>query len=283
MPVSRLPFVIGPFVSLLIGASIAHSDIMVEFGTNTETITQVVINVIDENDNSFAFTQNAPQTSTTIEAKTAVLDTITLDDGTVLDDFSFQSPTIVNPVFSDSGDIEVFANGTVFDLNDSDFLSALSSVHSNGDLASYIRVDGSNSDSGWDLQYSQAIDTSGYLIVEERNGNTDFSVTALDINGNATGETLLFDDPSYQWDTAIQNFLDPNNNVQTQELSVIDFNLFGVTADVYGFEVVNTGNADFKFSFANSSTSAIPEPGTVALLLGLFIPFGFSRRRSSVK
>ena len=91
----------------------------------------------------------------------------------------------------------------------------------------------------------------------------------------------MFNGSSYQWDTTIKNHIDPTNDSQTQELSVIDFDLFNIgTNDVYGFEVVNTGNADFKFFFANT-TSAIPEPGSATLLIAFLVGVCARRRRSS--
>lgn len=257
---------------------IACADIIdIVSGSNTATIAQVVVNVVDLDNNSFVSTQNAPINTGAILAKTAFLDSITLSDSTVLSNFSFLTPTIINADFPNSGAIEVFSNGSAIGVNDTGFLSALGSVHSNGDLASYIRVDGSSGNSAWDLDYSQAIDTSGYFIVEERNGNTNFSLTALDVNGDVIGDTLRFDAPSYQWDTSIKHYLDPNNNDQTQELSVIDLSLFNTSADVYGFRVVNTGNADFKFSFA--STTAVPEPVSLFLPMAAILAISMRRKR----
>ena len=259
----------------------------VEFGVNTETISQIALDITDQNNQNFVQTQTMPRTAPTdfTLAQSANLQYIRLSDSTILNEFNIASASIVSPSFPTDGTVEVFSNGAVFEPGtpgspgSAAFITELGQVHSNGDLASYIRVDGTSTDSLWEVQYTAPVDPSSYLIVQERNGNTDFSITALDIDGNEIGDTLRFDAPSYQWDTGIKNFLDPINNEQTQELSVIDFSLFNTTQDVYGFSVVNTGNADFKFFFANAAP--VPEPGSTAVVLTLLAGVGLRRRRQA--
>lgn len=272
-----LTLIVLPLATL----STAGADIVnVEFGVNTETITQVVVSGVDSNDNNFTMTQDQPETSGTVLAKTAVLQSITLADSTILENFSFLKPTIVNASFPSSGTVEVYTNGNRITDSDIGFLDGIAEMHSDDDLASYIRVDGTSIDSEWDLQYGQAIDSTGYFIVEERNGNTDFSVTALDINGNTIGDTLAFDAPSYQWDTSIKNYFDTSGSAQTQELSVIDLNLFNTSQDIHGFSIVNSGNADFKFFFGN--VSSVPEPSGGAILLTGILTIALRRQRSKM-
>ena len=268
---SRFPnntcLIVWLLVVLCLPSDAAGDIVDIEFGVNTAVVTQIIIDVVDEDDNAFTLTQNNPATSGAIRAKTANLRQIALADGSILDNFSFLVPSIADSSFPTSGVVEVFSGGTSHVSGSAGFLSGLAQMHSNGDLASYVRVDFTSTDSLWKLQYGQAIDSSGFFVVEERNGNTDFSISALDINGNQIGDTLAFDAPSYQWDTSIKNHLDPISDVQTQELSVVDMSLFNTSAPIHGFSIVNSGNADFKFFFANASFSAVPEPGVLTILM----------------
>ena len=238
-------------------------------GTNTEDVTQLIVNGIDSNGSAFNLTQNMPDNSGTTLAQTAVLHSITINGSTVLNDFDFLTPKIDNLIVPMTGGIiEVYSNGTAIERNASNFRDGIASMHSDGDLASYIRVDGTSVNPSWNLNYGTAIDKSGYFIVQERNGNTNFNLTPLDANGVEIGNTLLFDAPSYEWDTSIKFFQDTTPADQTQELSVIDLDLFDTTEDIFGFRVVNTGNADFKFFFGNVAN--VPEPNSCTLLaLGL--------------
>lgn len=133
----------------------------------------------------------------------------------------------------------------------------------------YLRVDGlpnSVPDPMWDFNYGGAtFDSTNYLIVEERDGNTTFLVEPLDASGNiiAGSDTLSFQDGSYEWDIGYQNSLDPNNSSQTQEISVLSFDLFNTSTPIGGFRITNTGNADFKFFIGTSA----PEPSSLILLL----------------
>ncbi len=279
-PKFRFTIAITLLGALIATAGAADAGIVdVEFGVNTETISQIVLDITDINNVNFVQTQTNPRTAPTdfTLARSANLQSITLSDSTILNEFNIASASIVSPSFPTDGTVEVFSNGAAFQPGDTGFETELGQVHSNGDLASYIRVDGTTTDSLWEVQYTAPIDPSNYLIVQERNGNTDFSITALDINENEIGDTLDFAAPSYQWDTGIKNFLDPVNNEQTQELSVIDFSLFNTTQDVYGFSVVNTGNADFKFFFGN--TAVVPEPSSTVVVLALMAGVRLARRR----
>ena len=254
-------------IVMMAGNQVSGDTVEIVFGTNTATIDQVVFEGINSVGDSFMETQDDPDNTGSILAQSALLQSITLSDSTVLENFSFLTPTVTNTSFPTDGVVEVFADGLAFQPSDPGFLDALASVHSDNDLASYIRVDGTNTEASWNIEYGQAIDNSGYFLVQERDGNTDFSLTALDANGNTIGDTLAFDEPSYQWDTSIQNSLDPIDDAQSQELVVVELALFNTTQDIHGFEIVDSGNADFKFSFASVAIEAVPEPGSGILLL----------------
>lgn len=242
---------------------------------NVATISQVVLDVTTTAGGGIV-TQNTPS-NLNLEATRAVLESINTSAGRLVA-FNADTPTIQNPNFPNaSANIEVFNNGGATNVASPDFLDALAGIHSSGDLVEYLRVDGTNFTPGWDIVYGTTFDPSNFLVVEERNGNTTFTVEPLDVAGQsiAGANTLSFDNNSYQWDIGYANALDPNSN-QSQVLSVLSFDLFDTTTPIGGFRILNTGNADFKFFIA----TAAPEPSSLALLAFSGVIGVFRRRRS---
>ena len=212
----------------------------------------------------------------------ATLQSLTIGAG-VLDNFDFATPTIVSNgtnFFPTSGqpNIEVLTSTGPVGIggNNSTFLDALAQTYTNGDLVNHLRVDGTNLQPSWDVIYNEALNTDDYLIFEERDGNTTFTIDVLDEAGNliAGANTLSFDGNSYQWSIGYSNEDDPNG-AQSQVLGVIEFDLFNTSTPIGGFRVNNTGNADFKFFVGGV---AIPEPGTGGSIF-LISLLGWARRR----
>lgn len=245
---------------------------------NVETISQVVINVTDGSGTNLV-TQNVPVTGSTQGASSAILQSITTTAG-VLDSFDPVTPAIANDTFPTSGapGIQVLTPTGAVDVTDGNFLATLAETHANGDLVNYLRVDGGSFTPQWDILYGQAVNSDDFLVFEERDGNTTFTVEPLDINGDpiAGSDTLSFDSASYQWSIGLSNALDPNGS-QPQVLGVLDFDLFGTSTPIGGFRINDTGNADFKFFIG---TLAIPEPGS-GVVIALLSLCGLRRRRRS--
>ena len=248
---------------------------------NVQTISQVVLNV-DDGMTTFVDTQNAPAPGATVGVTSATLQSLTIGAG-VLDNFDFATPTIVSNgtnFFPTSGqpNIEVLTSTGPVGIggNNSTFLDALAQTYTNGDLVNHLRVDGTNLQPSWDVIYNEALNTDDYLIFEERDGNTTFTIDVLDEAGNliAGANTLSFDGNSYQWSIGYSNTDDPNG-AQSQVLGVIEFDLFNTSTPIGGFRVNNTGNADFKFFVGGV---AIPEPGTGGSIF-LISLLGWARRR----
>ena len=242
---------------------------------NVQTISQVVLNV-----NGGVETQDTPATGATVGVTSATLQSLTIGAG-VLDNFDFATPTIVSNgtnFFPTSGqpNIEVLTSTEPVGIEDSDFLAELAQTYTNGDLVNHLRVDGTNLQPSWDVIYNEALNTDNYLIFEERDGNTTFTIDVLDEAGNliAGANTLSFDGNSYQWSIGYSNEDDPNG-AQSQVLGVIEFDLFNTSTPIGGFRVNNTGNADFKFFVGGV---AIPEPGTGGSIF-LISLLGWARRR----
>ena len=244
-------------------------------GANTETITQVVMEV-DSGTGPTTVIQNAPETGTTQEADSAILTSISTSE-TVINFFDPGTPTVTNNTFpATATGIAVLENGADVNVSDANFVSSLEQMHANGDLMNYLRVDGGNFQPQWDIQYSSPLNANDYLIVEERNGNTTFTVEALDINGDLIvgSDLLAFDGNSYQWSIGLANSSDPNSS-QPQVLSVVDFDLFNTSTLIYGFRINDTGNADFKFFVA----TAVPEPNAASIIVLLGLAVSLYRKR----
>lgn len=244
-------------------------------GANVETISQIVLDV-DSGTGSITQIQNVPISGPTQTANSAFLRSITLSSG-VLTQFNPSVPTVTNHSFpSTASGIQVMQDGVAIGVGDPEFLETLAQVHSNGDLLNYLRVDGGDFTPQWDIQYDVPIEVDDYLVVEERDGNTTFTVEALDSNGGliADADLLSFDGNSYQWSIGLANAADPFSD-QPQVLSVLSLDLFSTTTPIQGFRISNTGNADFKFFVA----SAIPEPGSLGLLSVLSLSILLRRRR----
>lgn len=250
-------------------------------GFNTEIISQLILEVTDADKNTFIDTQNAPATTDSL-ASSALLQSITLDSGVALVSFDPLTPAISSFTTSGSVTVNIFTPTTTIPEGDTGFSDALADTHSNADIMNYISVDGSSGLASWDLLYDSQVGlgSSDYLIVEERDGNTSFNVTPLDLNGTpiAGSNTLFFDDfsagSSYQWDTGLQNVLDSASDNQTQQMTVLSLDLFNTgSTPIGGFAIENTGRADIKFFIGS-----IPEPST-ALLSALALPSLLIRRR----
>ena len=273
------PIVVGFLATMCISSTV--SAVVVTAGANTETITQVVVNIDNDAVNT---TFNASQTAATNAIGTAALQSISLSDGTTLNQFDRYQATVSNFNADLAGVIETLNSSSTpptsqFSNTDpnTDFLNELAEVHSNGDIANYIRVDGASSNVSWSVQFDDTVgfDLSDRLVVQERDGNTNFTLTALDLNGNviAGADVLEFNGGSYQFDSGISNTNDPFSG-QSQVLSVIDLSLFNTTEAVGGFTIDNTGNADIKVFIGT-----IPEPSST-LLAGLgMLTLTFRRRR----
>lgn len=205
-------------------------------GANVETISQIVMSVTTTSGTSIV-TQNAPDAGVTA-ASSAVLQSVTTASGTLFG-FSPLTPTITSETFpATAGNIEVFTPGAAVNVADATFFDELANMHSTGDLMQYLRVDSTTVEPIWTIEYGASFSSSDYLVIEERNGNTTFEVSALDASGSviAGSDTLAFNNTSYQWDTGLVNELDPFDT-QTQVASVVSFNLFGTAAPIHGFTI----------------------------------------------
>jgi len=245
-------------------------------------------------------TQNSPATGENADSTTVDLIEIEIalagGGTTTLDQFNTGVVSAVALNFPATEDgFEAFVGNQVIGTSDiSSFQDALREVYSNTSLRDYVNksqnANANNPDGDYDIFYQYALSPEDYIVVAERDGNSEIQLQALDMNGNPVSgaETLVFQggtNSAYTWDTGYRSALDTNSG-QTLALSIVDIGLFGGSEDVFGLRVINNSGADNKIFIASDDTfinnklnPAVPEPGASGFLLGMLaLMFAASRR-----
>ena len=204
----------------------------------------------------------------------------------------------VNPEFLGIAGAGVFDNGvrTTSAAGLADYATAYAGTTLDTDIRNYTYHDylvpggATPGTPDLDLLFLHALlPGEDYILVSERWGNSGFSITALDENGNPypDAQTLRIggngdkDTPGYEvydWVTGYAAASD--NSVQSQALSLFSVQLFfeGTAqnpAPVYGLRIDNDGEADPKImgisadTFSNNPVNpqVIPEPSSLLCLL----------------
>lgn len=285
---------------------------------NNAPITQVTY-LVDDN----PVIQNTPAAVNTVVATGIFVNTITLNDGgsKTLQFYNSVNAVIRNDNFvsntgtgGPTGGVGVYNTSapTRIRIQDSPpdgglvaFEQAVIDSSTNTNLMNYMFYDGSLNNmppantADFDILFYNAWTTSDYLVVAERNGNTNFELVPLGVDGSpiADANTLRFGDasPNYDWNSG---FVNANDLVTGQPMwfSAVNISKFfeGTTVPigdqlVYGFRIDNNGNADVKFfgasndPFTNNPINPIvpiPEPSSLVLLLAASAAFLYRRRRS---
>ena len=184
--------------------------------------------------------------------------------------------------------------------------AALSGSFTNTNLLNYSNKDGSSS-TGYDYNviFKYGLQTTDYMVIGERNGNSAFTLQALKEDGTTViGNDVSFPGSDstkvYKWNTGYSN--SSYQKTQPMWIDLLDLSAFfadGATVEpIFGLKIINDGGADIKL-LAGSETSftdregtalenqnydtspVIPEPSTYALLLSL-VTLGFvgTRRKT---
>lgn len=297
----------------LLPLSASAATVIVTPGNNNVPIDEVTFN-----DNGMTVVQSSSQPTTTNNQRGTPL-TITnvrLTNGDNLDVFNFDGVRVelgnlgTSPGSSISGIGAFLPDGTNVPLNGpggtAAFVSAAEAALQSSDLNSYIYYDSLSAQppSGtidYRVHMRFAFEPTDYLLVQERNGNTFFELTALDINGNPIpdanvlnfGGTNTTPHTVYDWNTGFAS--DTYQTNQEYAFTVAEVSLFfaGTTATpqpVYGFAIDNDGQADTKFFGLSDNTfrdnpfnptipgpDPIPEPSG-PLSIGILLSLGFMVR-----
>lgn len=300
---------------LLLAPSVALAQSVVLVGPNEGNFAPVDTVVLDDNGTTVVQTSSQPN-GTLFQRSTPVnLQSIGLQNGDTLDIFNFGG---LDLTLENLGDFQpagigvLESDGTQTLLNDSNgtaaFENAAEGALQNANLNSYIFYDGISQDpqagtADYRIDFRFAFESTDYLVVQERNGNTFFDLTALDINGvpieganvlrfgeNGGPALSVFD---FNTGFANANF----QSAQSFAFTVAEISEFfegtGIEeVPIFGFEVDNDGEADVKFFGASDDTflnnpvnqdipgvAAIPEPSVSVLMASLAL-FAFRRKRA---
>ncbi|MDH7914682.1 hypothetical protein, partial [Winogradskyella sp. SYSU M77433] len=154
----------------------------------------------------------------------------------------FYVPTLVEYSFTneDVSNQYIYDGPTIVsDITDGPeiFTPALLSTFSDRDLTNYLSTDNQITASDYvDIFYDSPISTASnrYLFISERNGNNEYRIQALDINGDVIGPVRIAYIPNYI-DTGI------TTNVGGQNVYA---NIYPLTSflsagnDIYGFRII---------------------------------------------
>ncbi|MEM9301928.1 MAG: hypothetical protein AAGE01_07445, partial [Pseudomonadota bacterium] len=254
--------------STLLGMSgIAHGQIIVDPDNGAAGNHVPVVSVVYEI-GGVQFTQTAENVAptdasnnadatfnTTCNAGNVFLSQINVTDGTTIAVADRIGGTIdVAENYNGTTGVAVVENATQTFDGDAGFVDAMRRVFSNSDVCDYVRDDaGGVVGVDYVTTLEQPVFPDEFMIVQERNGNSTFDLTPVDENGNViAGADTVELRGTYDWNTGYRpNTATPNNN-QPQFFTVFRVSLFfttnpGAAAPIFGFQVVNDGQADVKF------------------------------------
>jgi gliding motility-associated-like protein/uncharacterized repeat protein (TIGR01451 family) len=184
----------------------------------------------------------------------------------------FEVTVVKSPPYASSLSIPAFkSNTSVFTSHESpNFLADLANVVSIPNLRTYWSIDGDDvilpgGEPFFKLVYPNQIPLSGFLLLTERFGNSDYDIVALDINGNIIGNSRKIQVRGFQWNTGISNNYD---NDQEQFLVLISPSLFQIPngpllPPVYGFQLNDLSDSDGKIIFFVNELTPFPDNKTI--------------------
>lgn len=190
-----------------------------------------------------------------------------------LDYFNFEGVEIRNMNLNSSNSgVGVYENGVTYPANSnfSAFEQKLEEYLLDANMRSMFYYDGTTNlpcntlppsctTQDFDIQFAYAFESTDYLLASEKYGNSQFTVIALDANGNAIGDFICYGcggGSTYQkWDWNTGYAYAPYNTTQAQTLTVIPISLFNAGQPVYGLRIFNgVGEADVKFFGLSDNT-----------------------------
>jgi hypothetical protein len=291
----------GFLLSLMSASVLAVGYIDVLPGSHNVLITRVVYEVDGE-----IVVQNAPVSGVAVNRDGAVyLKSITVNDGGTLRELSSHNSlgasTSNMALNSSTKGVGVFDNGVITRTsNIAAFSEALAATTQDTDLLNYCFYDfvagmPNVGVADYDLLFHRSFEPTDFVLVSERWGNTYFTLTALDAEGEViTGANILrFGYPTgdggytqYDWNSgyASSSYVTDQAFAFTAASVSKFFEGTSVTPqNVFGFRVDNDGQADVKFlglsdnSFTDNKP--IPEPSTTLLAVMAALACALHRRR----
>ncbi len=195
------------------------------------------------------------------------IESITVNDGgssVILDNFATVDISINNitqDVYDRNWTIFSHNNGVRVGSTNSSFQSELETVLGTTDIRDYI----SNNDElnyihMWDIIYNSfTVDSDDYMLYQERDGNSPFSLQPLDSSGNLLGQRVYFNAGDMTWDTGYD--IGDGSNIddyQNPIFGIIKVSQFDIGSNkIYGFRYWSQGS-DSKFYALSPNTFAPP-------------------------
>jgi len=259
-----------------------YAQTLITGNSNSVNITEVVYER-----NNLDVIQTSSATSITNTNDSIFLKNATINDnGTVKNLKFFNDGGVISNVnfTANTTGVGVINNGVITSIeNDglASYTTALAGILNDTNINNYAFYDAVSNIppsgmSDFDILFANAFRSTDYIAVTERNGNTFFDLTALDVNGNVIvdADILQFNSSTgslntsgsaggYDWNTGFANTNYEDD--QPQWMTIASAGLFNTSTEVYGFRIDNNGEADVKF-FGISDTPFVPEPSSTALL-----------------
>ncbi len=257
----------------------------VVLGTHTKPITQVQI---EFNGNTITQTSGFGDNNIPSSKQTSLpvwMNYIKINDGGIktLDFFNSLGSYVTNSNMTSANQgIGVYNEGTEILTSPSivAWEEAMQDMVNSRNALNYLFYDGSSSNPAtppagddFDILWKKALTNDDYLVVSERDGNTNFVIVPLGINGNpiTSARSLRFGfvdgtssgNGSKKYDWNIGYGSDGRFAHQGQMFSVVDVSLFNTSQPIYGFRIDNNGQADVKFyglsdnTFKNNPTNPL--------------------------
>ncbi|MCG1036972.1 LamG-like jellyroll fold domain-containing protein [Polaribacter sargassicola] len=272
------------FISL---SSVSQTTYDVVLGTDNVPVTEVQF---DFNGNTITQTQgygtsNAPNANRT--SLPVLMNYIKVDIGEgetkTLNFYNVLGTFVTNNNFTTAArGVGVYNEGVKTEVKDgvAEWENAMQDMANSKNALHYLYYDGvSNIPSAddFDILFKKALTDADHLVVSERFGNTYFTVTPLDIDGNpitsarklrfgfvngpnnGAGSTSGNGSRKYDWNIGYGSA--GYQASQPQYFSVVDVELFNSSSSIYGFRIDNNGEADVKFygisddTFTNNPTN----------------------------
>lgn len=252
------------FVSLVAGmvgmASNAQTVKDIVLGTNNLSIQEVTLQY---NGTTDIQTSGASGVETSTALPVQIQQIVVDDNGTdvVLDFFNTEGVEIRNNNFSGNvSGVGVYNQGTTTPAsNQSAWESAMVDVVNDKNMLNYMFYDNSSnlpSGDDFDVNWLKGLTEVDYFVVQERDGNTYFTLTPLGADGNPITEAkaLRFGfqngvstgngSQKYDWNTG---YAPSNFSSQPMMFSVVEVAEFESPETIYGIRIDNNGDADVKF------------------------------------
>ena len=288
----KTAFLVATAFVAIVSPSTAQNFVNILPGVNNVPITRVNYTI-----DGSAVSQASEASGVSVNRNAPVfLRSVIVNDGGVsktLDSFNSLGAIVANlNLTSSTSGVGVFKNGSLTTTSNlGAFATSLAGITQDTDLLNYNYYDSvSNMPSGtvadYDLLFQKGLESTDFVLVSERFGNTFFSIVPLNQSGAviAGANILRFGGPttlgayqSYDWNSGYAS--STYNNAQAFAFSVAKVGKFFegtpvAPQSVFGFRIDNNGEADVKFfglsdnSFIDNPTNpnpAIPEPSAALL------------------